>query len=265
MDQEHEPFLPAKAESRGESEESSSPNTSSQLLATFKGWRGVVILHTTLILLYTIISIVTIRAARNTNSLRPPPAIDHLDFAYTPTIYHNLTNNPYAGPPSPALDAAWTALLSPMHIRVSEAELRRDNQESVALTEGGGFLGWMGVFHGLHCVKRVLADNYAGKNMLRKWNYKEYYHAGLSAKEKEHLASHVDHCFEMLRQAVLCHGDASLTTFKWHPAKTRPMFNASESVHTCVDWGRLMASVRDRVVDEKEILRLRNPLVRDEG
>ena len=27
--------------------------------------------------------------------------------------------------------------------------------------------------------------------MLRKWNYKEYYHAGLSAKEKEHLASHV--------------------------------------------------------------------------
>ena len=43
-----------------------------------------------------------------------------------------------------------------MHIRVSEAELRRDNQESVALTEGGGFLGWMGVFHGLHCVVRPL-------------------------------------------------------------------------------------------------------------
>ena len=29
------------------------------------------------------------------------------------------------------------------------------------------------------------------KNMLRKWNYKEYYHAGLSVKEKEHLGSHV--------------------------------------------------------------------------
>lgn len=39
-----------------------------------------------------------------------------------------------------------------MHIRVSEAELRRDNQQSVALTEGGGYLGWMGVFHGLHCI-----------------------------------------------------------------------------------------------------------------
>ena len=44
-----------------------------------------------------------------------------------------------------------------MHIRVTERELRRDNQESVALKEGGGgFLGWMGVFHELHCVVRFL-------------------------------------------------------------------------------------------------------------
>ena len=39
-----------------------------------------------------------------------------------------------------------------MHIRVTEAELRRDNQDSVELPEGGGYLGWLGVFHELHCV-----------------------------------------------------------------------------------------------------------------
>ena len=39
-----------------------------------------------------------------------------------------------------------------MHIRVSEAELERGNQESVILPEGGGYLGWMGVFHELHCI-----------------------------------------------------------------------------------------------------------------
>lgn len=39
------------------------------------------------------------------------------------------------------------------------------------------------------------------------------------------------------------------------------MFNASESVHTCVDWELLMDSVKDRVVDEEEILRLQNPLM----
>lgn len=254
MDQEHEPFLPAEDERREKSDHSSSSTTLSNFLARFKTCRVEVLVHTVLILLYTVASIAIIRAAHNSNNsvLRAPSAIDHLDFAYTPTIFHNLTNNPYAGTPSPALDAAWAALLAPMHIRVSEAELRRDNQQSVELKEGGGYLGWMGVFHGLHCI-----------NMLRKWNYKEYYHAGLSVKEKEHLGSHVDHCIEMLRQSVLCHSDASLTTFKWHPAKSRPMFNASESVHTCVDWGRLMASVRDRVVDEGEILRLRNPLMQE--
>ena len=43
-----------------------------------------------------------------------------------------------------------------MHVRVSEAELLRDNQQSVALIEGGGYLGWMGVFHGLHCIVGLL-------------------------------------------------------------------------------------------------------------
>ena len=70
-----------------------------------------------------------------------------------------------------------------------------------------------------------------------------------------------DHCFEMLRQSAVCHADASLTTFKWHPAKTRPMFNASESIHTCVAWDRLMESLADRVVSDEEILRLDNPLI----
>lgn len=41
-----------------------------------------------------------------------------------------------------------------MHIRITEEELRRDNQASVALTEGGGYLGWLGVFHELHCIVR---------------------------------------------------------------------------------------------------------------
>ncbi len=39
------------------------------------------------------------------------------------------------------------------------------------------------------------------------------------------------------------------------------MFNASESIHSCVDWGLLMESAADRVVKEDELLRLKNPLV----
>ena len=63
----------------------------------------------------------------------------------------------------------------------------------------------------------------------------------------------------MLRQSAVCHADASLTTFKWHPTKLRPMFNASEAMHECVDWSALMLSTASRVVEEEEILRLNNP------
>lgn len=99
--------------------------------------------------------------------------------------------------------------------------------------------------------------------MLREWNYRSYYNtSNLPSAEEAHLGQHVDHCFEMLRQSAVCHADASLTTFKWHPEKSRPMFNASESIHKCVDWEMLMDSVKDRVVDEEEILRLKNPLMR---
>ena len=71
----------------------------------------------------------------------------------------------------------------------------------------------------------------------------------------------LDHCFEMLRQSAVCHADRSLTTFKWHPEKERPMFNASESVHWCVDWSIFTESFRNRVVSTKEIERLQNPFL----
>ena len=39
------------------------------------------------------------------------------------------------------------------------------------------------------------------------------------------------------------------------------MFNASESIHTCVAWDRFIGSLADRVVSDEEILRLDNPLI----
>lgn len=71
-------------------------------------------------------------------------------------MFHNLTNNPYAGRPDKAIDSAWDELMAPMHIRVTAEELARDNQESIGLTEGGGYLGWLGVFHELHCIVSLL-------------------------------------------------------------------------------------------------------------
>lgn len=58
----------------------------------------------------------------------------------------------------------------------------------------------------------------------------------------------------------MCHADLSLTTFRWDATERKPMFDGSTSLHTCVDWGRLMASIEDRVVSDDEIGRLGNPI-----
>lgn len=63
-----------------------------------------------------------------------------------PTLFHNLTGSPYEGLPTKDVDSVWTTLLSSMHIRESADELRRDNQQSIALAEGGSYLEWLGVY-----------------------------------------------------------------------------------------------------------------------
>ena len=78
-----------------------------------------------------------------------------------------------------------------------------------------------------------------------------------SQKDKQH----VDHCIELLRQASICRPDTSLTTFIWHESTGLPMFNVSESVHTCVDWDAFMEMEKKRIVSEEEMDRLKNPLL----
>lgn len=128
--------------------------------------------------------------------------------------------------------------------------------------------------------------------MLRKWVYRDYYHENATEVQIEHLRSHVgtslmvrskralfchalrfhfpvsdtstDHCIDFLRQSAMCHADASLVSFEWDPLKEKPMFNASEAIHSCVDWTKMVRSVDERVVTEEEISRLQNPLMRDQ-
>ena len=39
----------------------------------------------------------------------------------------------------------------------------------------------------------------------------------------------LDHCFQMLRRAAMCHADLSLATFVWNDEKAKSILNASES------------------------------------
>jgi len=248
MDSEREPFIPFK-DSSIELNFGQSPSRGGTLHRPFRaGWKKALFFHSALVTIYSITGIFIVRSYRCT-AFAPTSPIDNLSIEYLPTVSHNLTGNPFAGSPTPEIDAAWDSLMAPMHIRITKEELQHSNQKSVPL-DSGGYLGWMGVFHELHCIR-----------MLREWNYKDYYHPNISAESEEHLKSHIDHCFEMLRQSAMCHADASITTFKWDPKASEPMFNASEAIHTCVDWEKLIESLAIRVIHEDEILQLKNPLM----
>jgi hypothetical protein len=76
---------------------------------------------------------------------------------------------------------------------------------------------------------------------------------------------HVHHCIELLRQEAMCRPDTSLTSFIWHPTTNLPMFNVTESSHTCVDWDAFMETTKSRVVSEEEMKKLENPLLEGHG
>ena len=69
-----------------------------------------------------------------------------------PQLYMNLNHNPFAGKPSPQIDAAWHGLMENINIRVSKTEMEKTKQTSVELPEGGGNLAWLGAYHELHCL-----------------------------------------------------------------------------------------------------------------
>ena len=84
MDQEHEPFLPAKENRQDKCDDSISPTKSSAFLPRCKAWRSGALVHTLLISFYTIMSIAVIRASQDSTLLRPArkqalqPLIPHL-------------------------------------------------------------------------------------------------------------------------------------------------------------------------------------------
>ncbi|KAF5019107.1 hypothetical protein F66182_8876 [Fusarium sp. NRRL 66182] len=85
------------------------------------------------------------------------------------------------------------------NLRVQKGDLQKANITSVPLNdEEGGYLATLDVFHTLHCINKV-----------RKSYYSDYYHDPNPIADQQ---AHFDHCIDLLRQVIMCHGDVSLHT-----------------------------------------------------
>ncbi|KAI0886276.1 uncharacterized protein GGS22DRAFT_126826 [Annulohypoxylon maeteangense] len=162
--------------------------------------------------------------------------------------------SPYAGPPREDIDQAWAQLLDHVNIRASDSELASSNQTSVQLPRGQGSLVWMDVSHQLHCVK-----------YLRQWIYRDHYHPEVSPEETPHWLLHIDHCLDLLRQALMCRADTSPMTFRWAADRREPMLKLESPEHVCVDWEDLMGKVGSRRVSDADMAVLTNPNLEPDG
>lgn len=106
--------------------------------------------------------------------------------------------------------------------RLPKQEMDRMNRTSILLNdEEGGYFVTLDVFHQLHCL-----------NEIRKQIYRDHYPTQHSQSEQ---LEHADHCVDMLRQVLMCHGDVSIQTYEWIDDYRWP-WPRFHTEHECRNW-----------------------------
>ncbi|MCJ1233296.1 hypothetical protein MMC14_001251 [Varicellaria rhodocarpa] len=165
------------------------------------------------------------------------PAKSAVQFAEQKDLTPNHdTYGAYSGAPNPNQTRAWEELLSPVMIRASSEEMALAGELSDTSVElfSGGFLASLGVYHDLHCLRRI-----------RFYIYKDLYYPNITSQQQSYEEMHVEHCLEKLRISAMCTGDVGLYTFAWKPDRPRPITKSS-AARNCVNWDTLESWAKSR-------------------
>ncbi|RDK42480.1 hypothetical protein M752DRAFT_266279 [Aspergillus phoenicis ATCC 13157] len=154
--------------------------------------------------------------------LREDGVIKYINMKYEP-------DPEFQSPIVPGKEDPWTswalALENDNGFKIANETAKKHGlPKSVELYRDPGYLIYgLGVYHQLHCLNR-----------LRKSFYPDIFYPNMSTEQIEihkssykHAAntisyttnSYSDHCFDAIRQAILCHGDISLI-YWWDPNYT---------------------------------------------
>ncbi|KAK1990021.1 hypothetical protein LX36DRAFT_648460 [Colletotrichum falcatum] len=104
--------------------------------------------------------------------------------------------------------------------------------DPVPWREGSQAFG-IGVMHQLHCVASI-------KKAIVDYRFT----GGRRGSNSTSAAGHVDHCLEVLRQAVICHGDMALL----RPDVAGPRYTGYDgwgNEHICRDWNAIKQIVKE--------------------
>ncbi|KAF2804151.1 uncharacterized protein BDZ99DRAFT_525744 [Mytilinidion resinicola] len=198
---------------------------------------------------------------------RPSDILSPLDSSYSPaksalsrmTVKSAQYDEAMGGMPSKEHDEKWLNLVTPALMRSSyeEMSLAGENPEqSVDMFEGGGYMTSLGVYHELHCLRRL-------KLYLHSYHYYPHLSTSPADPENAYELAHLNHCIESIRLSLMCAANVALYSFQWpeegeeHTRKPKTKTNSSR---VCVDWERLDSWTRERGVGlQPRLKHPRNP------
>ncbi|PYI33815.1 hypothetical protein BP00DRAFT_485087 [Aspergillus indologenus CBS 114.80] len=112
------------------------------------------------------------------------------------------------------------------------------------------------VFHQMHCLYAIMSaydDLVAGTSSMHKirdaHEHDHFHHHGHSDDPTEGPHGHVNHCFQYLRESLLCCGDTAL---EGQGQRAQPGTDGTGAVHECKDFDAIMAWADERrIMDGK--------------
>ncbi|TKA79592.1 hypothetical protein B0A55_03354 [Friedmanniomyces simplex] len=185
-----------------------------------------------LLILFAVALILTILHAalpykNEINSTSPFPPL--------PSTRTTFTRNPlFAGPSSPQRDEAWSALLPPgdgFILLPNTTAQTTPHHLRPGKPHPQGQIYDISLFHQLHCLANIRAHLLTLQAALDRANRQEIYDLLLKPQEE-----HVFHCFDYVRQALMCAGDMTVEWPRTEADGRRFAVDGWGITHECKDW-----------------------------
>ncbi|KAI9734739.1 MAG: hypothetical protein M1818_006726 [Claussenomyces sp. TS43310] len=154
------------------------------------------------------------------------PAQDAVKYvAKTFTSSHDFGKTKFQGRPSEKNNKEWDNLILRGLTRISAEEAAPMHNKTIPIPDDPEhYIISLAVFHQLHCLNAV---RYAV------WN--ETMDAEKERLHRETEVYHLDHCIDLIRQALMCAADITPFVFGRDPRDGK-LHGMTSNTHTCRDW-----------------------------
>ncbi|KAK5724625.1 hypothetical protein LTR15_004671 [Elasticomyces elasticus] len=154
-------------------------------------------------------------------------------------------NELFSGPASPERDEAWS-LIAPLgdgFILLPNSTAQDIYDLPLGQSTSRGQIYDISVFHQLHCLANIRRHMFAMDAILDRNDKLEIESLALKSHD-----DHVYHCFDYIRQALMCAGDMTIEWPRTEMDGSRFAVDGWGVTHECKDWSAIMEFMKQNSV-----------------